>query len=256
MRGKATLNPENGTPCRHLAWEGCYNTRDLGGLPTLDGRETRWRAVIRSDILNRLTEAGQRALLDYGVKTVIDLRAAHEVAREPAVTIQDGDRRLDYFNLPIEKYYPHVGVLIQQAQSRAEVYGIILDHYPDAVAEIMRAIVGAQPGGIVIHCHAGKDRTGMVVALLLRLVGVPAEIIAADYAQSQERLWAFDEKVYAEMRAQGDTSFWWRPTVTEEVIYRVLEHVDTRYGGAEEYLRAAGVLPEELDQLKRRLLAR
>ena len=77
--------------------------------------------------------------------------------------------------------------MIQKAKSRGEVYCIILDHYPDAVAEILRAIVNAPPGGIVIHCHAGKDRTGMVSALLLKLVGVPAELIAADYAESQER---------------------------------------------------------------------
>jgi protein-tyrosine phosphatase len=255
MSGKVTSSIENRTPCRHLAWERCYNTRDLGGLPTVDGRETRWRAVIRSDYLNRLTETGQQALLDYGVKTVIDLRAPQEVAREPAITILDGEQPIDYYNLPLEKYYPHVGALIQQAKSRAEVYCIILDHYPDAVGEIMRAIAKARPGGIVIHCHAGKDRTGIVVALLLRLIGVPAEIIATDYAESQVRLWTIDEKTYAEMRAKGDMSFWGQPTVTGEMMYMMLEHIDAQYSGIEKYLHATGLSPEELDQLKSRLLA-
>ena len=241
---------------RNLSWPACYNTRDLGGLPTGDGRGTRLRAVIRSDYLNRLTNAGRQALLEYGVETVIDLRSPQEVTKEPAVRIEKEGRPLTYLNLPIEKYYPHVGALIQKAESRAEVYCIILDHYPDSVAEIMRAVANAQPGGIVIHCHGGKDRTGMVVALLLGLVGVPAEIIAADYAASQERLWAFDEKVYAEMRAQGDTSFWWQPTVTEEVMYRMLSHIDRQYGGVQGYLQAAGLSAEEVEQLGRRLLAR
>jgi hypothetical protein len=81
------------------------------------------------------------------------------VTKEPSVIIKSHGRHLDYLNLPIEKYYPHVGALIKRAKTRGEVYCIVLDHYPDAVVEIMRAMVKAQPGGIVIHCYAGKDRT-------------------------------------------------------------------------------------------------
>ena len=140
---------------RHLAWDGCYNARDLGGLPTVDGSETRWQVVIRSDLLSRLTEQGQRALLDYGVRTIIDLRAPQEAQAEPsAFTTATTDLRMPtYLNLPIEKYYPHVSALISKAETRAEVYCIILDHYPDAVVVIMQAIANAQPGGVVIHCH-------------------------------------------------------------------------------------------------------
>ena len=238
---------------RHLDWERCYNTRDLGSLPTRDGEETRWAAVIRSDYLNRLTERGRQALLDYGVETVIDLRSPQEVAKEPAIVIENRGRRLDYLNLPIEKYYPHVGALIRQATSRGEVYCIILDHYPDSVAEIMRAIVHARPGGIVIHCHGGKDRTGIVSALLLHLVGVPAELIAADYAESQVRLWPIDEKIRAEAQARGDTDFWLQPTVTEDMMYMMLEHIDAKHGGIDNYLLESGLSRQELDQLKSRL---
>lgn len=241
-------------PSRHLAWQQCYNARDLGGLPTCDGKETRWKAVIRSDILNRLTDEGWRALHDYGVKTVIDLRSPQEVAKEPVVIIKGHGSHLDYLHLPIEKYYPHVGALIKQAKSRGEVYCIILDHYPDAVVAIMRAMVHAQPGGIVIHCHAGKDRTGIVAALLLSLVSVPAALISADYAESQERLWPLYEKSQAEATEKEEGNFWTKPTATEEMMDMMLEHVETRYGGTEKYLLASGLLPEEIDQLKSRLL--
>ena len=238
---------------RRLAWQQCYNTRDLGGLPTRDGRETRWKAVIRSDILNRLTDAGQQALLEYGVKTVIDLRSHAEVAKEPIVLIGGHERDLDYLNLPIEKYYPHVSALISQAKSRSEAYCIILDHYPDAIVEVMRAIAQAQPGGIVIHCHAGQDRTGIVSALLLTVVGVPMEIVSADYAESQECLWPLYERTLAEATDTGDKGFWATPTATEERMNEMLEHIETRYGGAEKYLLVSGLLPEEIAQLKSRL---
>jgi protein-tyrosine phosphatase len=242
-------------PNRHLAWQRCYNARDLGGLPTRYGKETRWKAVIRSDILNRLTGEGLQALLDYGVKTVIDLRSPQEVAKEPSLIIEGHGSHFDYLNLPLEKYYPYVSALIRQAKTRGEVYCIILDHYPDAVVEIMRAMAKAQQGGVVVHCYAGKDRTGIVAALLLSLVGVPTAIISADYAESQERLWPLYEKSLAGGTDEEEVDFWARPTATEEMMNMMLEHVETRYGGTEKYLLASGLLPEDIDQLKRRLVS-
>ncbi len=245
---------ENQLPSRHLAWPDCYNARDLGGLPACYGKTTRWRSVIRSDILNRLTETGQQALFDYGIKTVIDLRSPQEAEKDPSLTFNNPDLPLVYLNLPLEKYYPHVGALIRQAKSRAEVYCIILDHYPDAVAEVMRAIGRAQPGGIVVHCHAGKDRTGIVSALLLKLIGVHPDIIAADYAESQVRLWPLYEKTLAEAEDKSKVDFWAKPTATEDMLYALLEHIDARYGSVEQYLRGSGLLSEEVDLLRQRLL--
>jgi len=245
---------ESERPSRHLAWQACYNTRDLGGLPAAGGRHTRWRSIVRSDYLNRLTEVGRQALLAYGVETVVDLRGDHEIAREPAVPIRDGDRVVDYFHRPLDRFEPEIGALIGRAASRAEVYCIILDHYPDAVAGVMRTIVDARPGGIVVHCQGGKDRTGTIAALLLDLAGVPREIIAVDYAESQERLRPVDVPIQAEARQRGETSFWYRPTVTPDVMTAMLAHVDARYGGVEAYLRAAGLSAGEVAALKARLL--
>jgi protein-tyrosine phosphatase len=241
------------TPNRHLKWDACYNVRDLGGLPTVDGYATRWGSIIRADVLSRLTDAGRRALLEYGVRTVIDLRSPEQAASEPsAFTAADNADGVTYLNLPVEAYYPHVGQLISQAKTRAEVYCITLDHYPDLIAAVLRAIATAQPGGVVIHCHAGKDRTGVVTALLLGLAGVSAATIGADYAESQARLWPLYEKYVAEV-GEDKVNFWWKPTATPAMMFMVLDHLQARYGGVAVYLRQAGLTDAELEQLRHRL---
>lgn len=241
---------------RHLDWEGCFNVRDLGGLPVDGGGQTKWSAVIRSDTLERLAEKGWHALIDYGVRTVIDLRGAHEAAEYPyklgkGVVDVSG---LTYKNMPLEHYYPHVGEMIKAAKTRGEVYCIVLDHYSDLIAEVLRAIGNAEPGGIVIHCHAGKDRTGTISALLLSLAGVSRELIAADYALSQERLWPLYEKIVAEAGGEENVGFWLKPTVTEEMMLGVLDHVEEKYGSVVGYLRATGLMAEEIEMIRRRLI--
>lgn len=240
---------------RHLLWDGCYNARDLGGLPLGEGGETRWGAMVRADLLGRLTEQGRRAMLDYGVRTLIDLRSPQQAAEEPSAYTTESARNvgLTYLNLPVEAYYPHVSALISRAQTRAEVYCITLDHYPAHLAAILRAIAGAEPGGVVIHCHAGKDRTGVVTGLLLGLAGVPEEEIAADYAESQVRLWPLYETLIAEAGGEEHVDFWLRPTATAEMMFTMLAHLRRKYGGIGGYLRWAGLSERELGQLCWRL---
>jgi len=249
------MTPHPQSTQRHLHWEACYNARDLGGLPTGDGGQTRWGAVIRTDILSRLTAQGQQDLIDYGVRTIIDLRGPKEVADEPSsFALATGAlAQLTYLNLPLEKYYPHVSALISKAATRAEVYCIVLDHYPDMVATVMQAIANAQPGGVVVHCHSGKDRTGTVAALLLSLAGVSPETIAADYAESQARLWPLYERLIAEADGEDKMDFWLKPTATAEMMHTMLAHLDQKYGGVRGYLAAAGLSDVNLERLYRRL---
>jgi protein-tyrosine phosphatase len=239
---------------RQLHWQGCLNVRDLGGLPTANGRTTAWQSVIRADTLGRLTPVGQQALRDYGVATIIDLRAPHEVQAQPSVYSRQPDANGPaYLNLPLESYQPHVSALISRATSRGEVYCIILDHYPQEMARVLRAIMAAPPGGIVIHCHSGTDRTGMVVGLLLNLAGVPAELITADYGESRLHLRPYYEKIAAEAGGADQVSFWGRPTATEEMMRMMLDHITTHYGDTAGYLTRCGFSANEIEQVRQRL---
>lgn len=243
-------------PDRHLDWEHCYNARDLGGLPTRGGGETRWRAMVRSDLPARLNERGQQALLAYGIRTILDLRSPREVEREPSPfsVKTHGEGAPASVNVPLDRFEPHVSALLKQATSTAEIYNIVLDHYADAVAGALRAIANAEPGGILIHCHAGKDRTGTLCALVLYLANVPVEHIAHDYAMTQARLWSLYEKTIAEMGGEDESNRWLKPLTTRETIYTMFTHLDIKYGGVRAYLREAGMTARELERIGDRLL--
>jgi protein-tyrosine phosphatase len=240
---------------RRLEWEGCLNARDLGGYATADGRETRWGAVVRSDSPAALTEAGRAALAGYGVRAIVDLRLPQELADYPNPFAEPGDHGIAYTNV---SFIDPAAAPPDAVTTLAEDYLQMLDRYRAGVAEAMAAIAGAPDGAVVIHCAAGKDRTGLISALLLGLVGVPAETIAADYAmtaellRSREREWL--ESCPPEERAEREAMIA-RYAPTAEVMLEVLGRLAERYGGVEAYLLAAGVPREDLERLRDRLLA-
>jgi protein-tyrosine phosphatase len=240
---------------RRLAWEGAMNARDLGGYPAAGGRETRWGAVVRSASLGDLTTAGQAALAGYGVRTIVDLRLADEIARHPNPFATPGDHGIAYIN--VSMIDPAAG-FPPQTLTLAENYLWMLDRFDGFVAEVMAAVAGAPEGGVLIHCAAGKDRTGLISALLLGLAGVPAETIAADYAMTAELLRSRDEAWLAaappEERAEREAMLA-RYAPTAEVMLGVLNGLQERYGGVEGYLLAAGLTGADLERLRGRLLA-
>lgn len=239
---------------RTLTWDGCHNVRDLGDLPTVDGGLTRRGAFIRADVLGRLTPQGKQALLDYGVRTIIDLRAPDEVAELPSAVFDDDVQAPLYINVKQELSPPEVLALFKQAQTRSELYTIALDHHAPNQVRVMRAIANAEPGGLIFHCHSGKDRTGIIAALLLDLAGVEPDAIAADYAETQKQLWPIYEKWLEETGGEEAIDHWWIPITEPQTMLDTLAHLETEYGGAEAYLLQGGQTPEEIAQLKARLL--
>jgi protein-tyrosine phosphatase len=238
---------------RLLAWEGCLNARDLGGYATTDGRETRWGAVVRSDSPAALTAAGRAALADHGVRAIVDLRLADEIARDPNPFAEPGDHGITDRNMSVID--PAAG-FPPDTYTLAENYLWMLDKFGGFVAEVMAAVAGAPDGGVLIHCAAGKDRTGLISALLLGLVRVPDDTIAADYAMTAELLRPRDEEWLENgpgERAEREAMLA-RFAPTAEVMTEVLARLAERHGGAEGYLGQAGLAPADLDRLRDRLL--
>lgn len=238
---------------RYLEWDGCANARDLGGYATTDGRETRWGVILRSDHLARLTPGGRAALVAQGVRTIVDLRLPHELLIDPNPFATAGEHGVEYAHLSFLDPSLHTEL---DFATLADDYKHNLDLHLRSVGAIVTAIARAPEGGVLIHCAAGKDRTGMISALVLELAGVPRATIGADYALTEERLRARSaawlEHGLGERADRERQIAWSRPHA--EVILEALDHLDARYGGAQSYLLAAGVDPEDLARLRQRLV--
>jgi len=249
-----TSRDPNSSGKRILDWEGCWNVRDLGGLPAAGGRMTRRGALVRADCLGKLTAAGRCALFDHGVRTVVDLRGPLELAQDPPAFPGGRPGEPDFVNVPLDHQDPAAAPLWAAIRTRADVYRLLLDFYPHALADALRAIATAAPGGVVFHCLGGTDRTGLVAAALLRLAGVPDGAIAEDYALTLERRRPVYEKLVAE-RGEAGLGFWDQLNMTSDQMLATLTYVDERYGGWPAYLLRAGLAPDDIDRLRARLLA-
>jgi protein-tyrosine phosphatase len=249
--------PAAAEPARDLVWPSCFNARDLGGYATADGRRTRWRALIRADNMSHLTAEGRAALVRDGVRTVVDLQSESDHRYEPPHPFRgaaDADAVPGYVHVPVLDESDPVAVAALERAGPRDGYRVRLDTAGGQFARIVSAIAHAPEGGVVFHCHAGLDRTGLVAALVLAVVGVPDDTIADDYALSEERLGAFHAHYLAQITDPAERATFERLTAPRELLLAALRHLDARYGGAEAYLRSAGVGDGDLARLRERFL--
>ncbi len=180
-----------GYAARALCWDGCVNVRDLGGLRTADGRTVRRGALVRSDSPHRLTEAGWAAAWDHGIRTVVDLRHAHE--RDETQDAAARPTGITTLHVPLEDI-DDADFLARWATQimTPHYYADAFERFADRSVALVQAVAAAEPGGVLVHCAIGRDRTGQATLLLLALLGVAADDIAADHALSTEPVAAID----------------------------------------------------------------
>ena len=249
---------------RHLDFSTLLNARDLGYLPTRDGRLTRPGTLVRSEYLGFLDAAGRQALLDYGVRTIIDLRFAWELVKDanPFQLNPSNDAGyVGYVNISLlgeagDPHYEPLQALEKKGGSPTAWVEPQLELGGAQIARIMKTIANAPAGGVLFHCYAGKDRTGVIAQLLLSLAGVPDEVIVEDHLLSNERLASRTQPLLDAIEDLDERErqrvVW---SVDADTARKVLNFVKHHHGSAEAYLRHTGLTDAEIAQLRGRLLA-
>jgi hypothetical protein len=231
-----------------VSLQGAQNVRDLGGLPLHDGGRTRFGQLLRSARLAELTEADVRFLLeDYGVRTVIDLRSPREVERDGPTPLERAGVRTEHLSvLPLgERPIPRA-----DEDPKLFSYRGYLTDRPENMLAAVRVLTEPDAGPALVHCAAGKDRTGVFCALVADAVGVRRGAVVDDYAMSNERLLAvLRQGVGAEYDIDPAEVELYR--CPPEVMVALLRELDAN-GSAVGWLRRHGLTDEELTRLRTR----
>ena len=243
--------------------DGAVNARDLGGLPTVDGRTTRSGVLLRSDNLQDLSGTDVDRLRQAGLGTVLDLRTSAEVEMTGPGPLRATDVPHVHLDL-IPHGFDGRAELVERTIPHEDAGEHAMDHFyldyvrhaPDGVAQALRTIADPRSGGVLVHCAAGKDRTGVVCALALSLVGVKRDAVVADYARTGERIERIRERLLHTELYADDMS---RRTLDSmrphaDNMERFLDRVDAEYGGVHGLAMSVGVSEETLAALSRRLL--
>jgi protein-tyrosine phosphatase len=239
-----------------LAREGVFNTRDLGGLPVADGKVVAPRRLIRGDALHRVRHTAED-LRAHGVVRVLDLRDERE---RTADGILDTDG-IEVLHLPVldptfnwvDDAHEDLSTLLQHR------YRTILDSFADRFARSVSAVVevtaASSPGAVAYHCAVGKDRTGLLTALLLGTLGAADEVIVEDYVRSARAtavqvnwLWIMGHPGGEAGDDDLDHGLW---SARPATMQATLDWLRDTHGGAESYLRSAGVPADQLEELRR-----
>ena len=245
---------------RWLTVPGAYNVRDLGGYRTADGRTTRWRAFLRADSLHNLSESTKNGLIEYGVRTVIDLRRTRETVETPNALA--GMESIEFFHLNMIGDTNPPGYIAPPPDEwttpelTSNIYRVLLDQRQDVISETLVTLANSKGHTAIYHCAAGTDRTGIISALLLGLAGVQADTIVDDYALSAHglRRWILaegipDSLVGKDFNLDEPPQFLAPP----EAMERTLQHLGDQYGGIESYVRHIGLTDAQINDIRNML---
>jgi protein tyrosine phosphatase (PTP) superfamily phosphohydrolase (DUF442 family) len=234
-----------------LAIDGLINLRDLGGLPAASGATTLPGRLLRSESPHTLSAGGLQELLDLGIGAVIDLRTVSEREHRPSPLAEAG---VHVAHAPIfsddDDYPDHLA-------TAAEMYCWWLRERRTGVAAAMTSIADAKCAPVLVHCHAGKDRTGVIIALVLRLAGVSVDAIADDYAISGVQLAEMlaRDRVTALERGMDKVRVERIFTVRREAMVETMQCVDTEHGGIVSLLHGLGLDDARIERLRGLLLS-
>ena len=237
--------------------DGPHNLRDLGGYPTVDGRQTRRGQFLRSDSPASLSLRDCERLYQYGVRVQVDLRSAQGCRRHPSPLM--GYRDVAYYNVPL---FDHVSANlgkddprgIEMPETMTPVYLHLLDHAKPSLAEALRLMLRFPESCALFNCTVGKDRTGIMALLLLKAARCPDAVIIADYEASYANIRQDLEKIIDMYQQSGVSP---NPSLLRsdpEMMERTLQVFDQEYGTIENWMALAGLSDQDLAALRTKLV--
>jgi protein-tyrosine phosphatase len=241
------------TTDRLIPLEGAVNFRDLGGYPVGDGWRTRWRVLFRADGLGDLTPTDFDVLRALDIRTVIDLRSGEELERGRF----DVDAHpVTFHHFPIIEKLPDADEFDRRPGLLGSQYQEILRDAGRAIRSVLEILASPDSLPAVFHCTAGKDRTGVLSALVLSLLGVDEETVVADYALSGEAMTRLRAKLlvkYPDVRERidGISEVF---SAAPEQMEQLLDHLRAQYGSVAAYVEGLGTTPAVVDALRAVLL--
>ena len=243
---------------RHFKIVGAYNLRDIGGYETTAGGLTRWGRLLRGDLLAQIPAESQAELVDFGIKTAIDLRTKAELLEKPSVLSQSLSIEYLHHDLLGDDDLPSGAYSFETAKGIADGYTWILEARQLRIKEILATL--AAPGTLpaVFYCAGGTDRTGIIAALVLGIVGVPHETIAEDYRLSARGLIdRFHQEgrpdwLSAEDLASGEA---FEKLAQVETMDHTLGYLERAYGSVSGYVRTIGLTDGEIEGIRDALVA-
>jgi protein-tyrosine phosphatase len=247
-----TFSPDPTALDRSVVFELAFNVRDLGGLPTEDGRTIRRGLLYRGDGVHRLTGADLDTARALELRTVVDLRTTGEIDRGGRYPVQE--HAVDWHSLPILERMWSEDDLVATTGAPAFLCERYLDMLRSGGPAIARIVDLASDGTpMLFHCAAGKDRTGVVAAVLLGLAGVSPEEIAADYHATAGAMAAFVDWLTVTYPEAIDSMTSQPPEYLEaplEAMTMFLERLDERYGSMEGFVESLGVEADTVERLR------
>lgn len=239
-------------PEREILLDGCVNFRDVGGYRTAYGSMVRWRRLFRSDDLDELSARDVEVVCDHlGVRTVVDLRAGHEQRRGVPHPLHGGEVKVA--SVPFTTIDPPPET---ENGDLARRYLDLLYQGSAALCAVFDTVANS-PGGVVVHCAAGKDRTGLTVAAMLGTLGVHDEDIATDYALTERNL----DRIAERLRRMPAYDTWYRRVsrsngeARHDTMLGLLALIRHRHGSVENLVRDLGVDRTAIDEVRAALLA-
>jgi len=232
--------------------DGTFNTRELGGYKTADNQTTLENRILRSDGLQNLSNDDKEFLYSYGVRMIIDMRSRGEVSS--ARCAMEGYRDVKYINIPLLDHIHSENDKFNFPASLREMYTDLFENSKELIADILRVILDTKDGCLLYNCTAGKDRTGIISAIMLMVSGISLETVVTDYAATAEYIKEFTIKrieFFNKLNVSIPDYLFTSPKDEMEFAINLLSE---KYGDIYKYLNNIGLSESEISGLKSKLL--